>query len=394
MKGKLKQAIPILIILLLIIGMEILLPKPVSWTLTLSSDDTIPYGTAALSEVIQDLFDPTPTLTRSTIYEGKDSLSGNHLVLAHQFGSDNEDVKALISQVRNGSNTIIASTYFDFRMLDTLEIDVNDEVLSGLQGDGGLPTTDSSYLFFPQKPDQRFFYQSRDVSITFDLSDTTDWSGLLMNEHNRPVLIGKAFGKGHLYLSTTPQIFTNLYLLSPPNQHAAAQALSLLPRALPLYWSEFYSRGRGEAQTPLRYILSESPLRWAYFLLISVLIIYVFIDSKRRQRAIPVVAPPPNDSINFINTLGDLYFERKDHKRIFQKKVTVLFDYIRTHYRLNPVDANQQFLQTLAAKSGNPLLNVEGLFTMIAVLEDKNSIEDQELLTFNRKVEAFFQTDQ
>ena len=120
---------------------------------------------------------------------------------------------------------------------------------------------------------------------------------------------------------------------------------------------------------------------------------FVIFETKRKQRPIPVIKAPRNESLDFIKTVGNLYFEQSDHKNIADKKIQYLLEYVRTHYHLSTTEiTNPEFHEHLAHKSGNPIINVEGLFTMIDILQGKQSIHQDELRILNEKIEAFLKS--
>jgi hypothetical protein len=139
----------------------------------------------------------------------------------------------------------------------------------------------------------------------------------------------------------------------------------------------------------LRYILTTEPLKWAYYVTVLGLLFFILFEAKRKQRPIPVLTPPRNESMDFIKTIGNLYFEKGDHKNLASKKIQYLLEFIRSHYHLPTNRFDEDFFSLLSSKSGKPLINIEGLFTMIRILDKKEKIDGNELLVLNRKIEAF-----
>jgi hypothetical protein len=43
-------------------------------------------------------------------------------------------------------------------------------------------------------------------------------------------------------------------------------------------------------------------------------------EAKRRQRIIPIIDVPQNTSVIFVKTIGQLYFNKKEHLTIAQRK--------------------------------------------------------------------------
>ena len=117
----------------------------------------------------------------------------------------------------------------------------------------------------------------------------------------------------------------------------------------------------------------------------------VIFGAKRMQRSIPVLTSPKNESLNFVKTVGNLYFEKSDHKNIAQKRISYILEYIRNVYHLPTNSLDAGFFDILSHKSGKPLLNIEGLFIMISILQQKDKIDEEELMVLNKKIEAFLE---
>lgn len=388
MKSKLKYIVIIAGLFLLLLLTEILLPKPVSWVRTLSSDDKIPYGTYVLKETLlrnNESFDPD--LSRSTFFELDDSVKSNFLVITDRFANGKDDFEALLGYVSEGNSVIIAAGIFDGVWNDSLGISTKDVLQSYFEDTANPIIEDSTFISWK---DKKYFYKPEDNNTVFESPDSS-WIIRAKHEEGNPVIISTSIGQGQLILSSNPWIFTNYYLLSG-QEGLANNVLSLLPEDAGggnLQWSEFYSRGRNEASTPLRYILSVPTLKWAYYILAGTLILLILFESKRKQRAIPIIKPPANESLDFAKTVGNLYFEKGDHKNIANKMIGNLFEQIRTRYYLSTNDIDEDFIQRLTQKSGKVLINVEGLMTMINIFRSKERIGADELMSLNRKIEAF-----
>lgn len=65
-------------------------------------------------------------------------------------------------------------------------------------------------------------------------------------------------------------------------------------------------------QSPFRYLLAHQPLRWALYLTMITIILFMIFTAKRRQRAIPVIQEPANKSLEFTELIGTLYFQKKE----------------------------------------------------------------------------------
>ncbi len=195
-------------------------------------------------------------------------------------------------------------------------------------------------------------------------------------------------GKGELILNSTPLIFSNIYLLSADNHKFISKTLSYLPLEN-VTWTEYYHLGRMEAATPLRFILTNEPLRWAYYITIISLLLFMIFEMKRRQRIIPILKPLTNTTLEFVNTIGNLYYQSADHKNIAEKKIHFFMDQLRSKYWLNISHMDDSFITTLANKTGRTVEEVRSLVNIINTVRSKERITEEELLTLNKIIERF-----
>src|SRR5690606_31789453 len=101
--------------------------------------------------------------------------------------------------------------------------------------------------------------------------------------------------------------------------------LSTLP-SRPLVWDEFYKTGRMEARTPVRYLLSQPPLRWAWFLSLLLVVLFILVHARREQRAIPIVLPPANTTRELAHTIGRMHWHQGDHAALARSMIVSFKD--------------------------------------------------------------------
>lgn len=380
--------------LLLLVLAELLIPKPLDWTVTLSSEDKNPYGAYGLWKVLPDLF-PEQELhnLHLTVYEA-DSLpdQANYLILAQGFAPDEQDARALLEKAAAGAHIFVAAQHFGGLFADTLQLSTGNHLFEQMAGGETLAQAqDSVYIRYTtrQEATEPFAYTLPALPAYFDsLPETPEV--LAVDQRNEPVLVRRAWGKGQLLLSTTPLAFTNYYLLEGKNHRFIERALSQLPLA-PLYWTEFYQVGRLESSSPLRFVLSRPSLRWAYYFGMIVLLLFILFGLKRRQRAIPVLQSPENTSLQFAHSIGTLYYQQGDHLNLARKQLLYLKEYIRNHYRLQPDWSDKDFAEKLAKKSGKEETEVAHLMRQAQKAETAPAYNANELQQLHNSIQGFYE---
>ncbi|UHG91689.1 DUF4350 domain-containing protein [Spirosoma oryzicola] len=365
-------------------------PKPLDWTPTYENDDKIPFGTKVLYELLPDVMQQANVSTvRLPVYnfltETKSAVRSNYVFICRDFNADGNDLKQLRAYANRGNNVFISAYSFPDSLGSVL----------GFKADVKEPnkadTTLRQNLVNPKVAKSggyNFFHDDGRNFLTITNSQRTTVLG--RNARKEPVFIRVQYGKGYFFIHNLPLAFTNYYVLSPRTSDYTFKALSYLP-ALPTYWDEYQKQGRfdEEQQSIFRYIWSQPALNWAYYLVVFGLLFYAIFAGKRTQRIIPVVEPPRNTSLDFVKTVGRLYFQQGDHDNLARKRIQYFLSDLREQYSLNTTVLDKEFTETLAQKSGTSLTETEELVRLLRDAQKSISLSEYDLLTLNAAIERF-----
>ena len=109
-----------------------------------------------------------------------------------------------------------------------------------------------------------------------------------------------------IILVGTPLLFTNYGVL---NNSAYVHRLMNRLKDLPVVRTEAYMPNYDASEeSPLREFLKRPPLRWALYLVVLGIVLFMGFNARRRQRAIPVEQPPRNHQLDFIRHIGTLQY--------------------------------------------------------------------------------------
>jgi hypothetical protein len=372
MKQELKYYIILGTALLILILVEIFAPKPTDWSFTLHHEDTSPYGTFILYENLDYLF-PEASVSPSykTLYEIRETYSGENIfLLAARLRVDKEDTEALLQLLDSGAHVLATAREFGGKLADTLQIETDADLIEALVEDGDTLEIKESLYYFSA-------YDSSRAAV------------LAENEDGQAVLLRYRQGQGELLLSSVPQAYTNYFMLQESLTQETTASLNLLPQR-DLIWNEYYHLGRMESTTPLRFVLSVAPLRWAVYLTAAGLLLFILFESKRRQRAIPVVQPPANTTLEFVETVGNLFMRGASHREMAKKKIIYFREYLLSHYRLQGEWQEEAFRERVAHKSGKAREEVNKTFDLILDLQEKKNIPAEELIRLNQCIDIFY----
>jgi len=276
---------------------------------------------------------------------------------------------------------------FSRLLSDTLHIGVRDTLTSQLRDSLKVSTSFTN----PQLGDRQYHFQRMFQNTSFFEFKSSSASAVVLgrNSLGAPDFVKVDFGKGAFYLHLQPLAFSNYYLLNDTTSDYAFKALSYLPANNKVIWDEYIKRGRAGEENMMRVIMEKAALRWAYYIAIFGILLFVVFEGKRRQRVIPIIKPLQNTTLEFVQVVSRLYYQKQDHHGIARKKIIFFLEQIRTQYHLPTNQLDEQFTETLSHKSGYPLEKTKYLIWKIRQVEKSGSITAEELLKLNDEMEKF-----
>ncbi|HVZ96752.1 MAG TPA: DUF4350 domain-containing protein [Chitinophagaceae bacterium] len=337
-------------------------------------------------------------------YTGDNTYSLYFLIAKNLVLRPTEE-KAFLDYVKQGNDLFISADYVDSKFLGDIGCsnERTAEIAEELQGH--MHDT-KVHMFFGndfKAPSYGYYYFPFLNNLTG--YDTAFARVLGVNEKNEPDYVILFYGKGRIYLHVAPRIFSNYFLLSGENYKYLDNVISYL-RSDPknIYWDEFYKntdpgrRRLGNSNTDddnfssLSVIRQNPPLLWAFWLALAGLLLYVLFNSKRKQRTIEEIKPNINTSVTFAETVGRLYLQKKNNNHIAEKMITYFYESVRNKYFISTAEINDEFINSLAGKSGVPKEKVQHLFDLIKTIPSGESISDEVLLELNAEIENFYKT--
>lgn len=348
-------------------------PMPRVWSPTYELKDKEPYGAFILGERLSDLFAGEVTFSNNTLFQEKDR-HGNVLILTEKFAPSETDLSALHERLDQGYSVLIAATQFSERMQDSLKLRTT------VKGQRLIP-------IYSDTLDVTFNHQRHGYSAALVYGEFTGlgkgWETLA--KAGRPLLIRKHIGKGQLILCSTPLLFSNYGLLQ--NSAFAAYALSQLDESS-VHYTQYYHVGRQESTSPFRYVLTERALTWALYLTLATLICFLIINSRRKQRPIPVITPPENTTVHFIKTMGALFFRERKHVKAAQKLAAYFFLELQKRYFVKPA-FTEKYYQFITSKTGLDKAEVIRTFEQIEALPNTTHMASEDLRNFQDRLRKF-----
>lgn len=416
MKSSRNFLFAMLVLFVLFCLLQVNLPKKFVWSPTFSHVDKQPFGCFVFDSVLTQSLPNGYHVTKKTFFQldqehAKEKISV--LMVVDQQNLKQLDVKYLCNIARRGGKVMVvaSSSFDDGRNADTVVVDelertfnvrIEDGTYFSLRGIlAGLKAHDNdmydtiywnnretmyaaqSYRMFYNMVGGTLFVDSvpKVKRLAYTLSTAGydyrqdslyvgEFTGFdtIVDEKERieridtfaikkvPTAVSVPYGKGEVIFVSSPLLFTNYGMLEGNTSVYIFRLMSYLAD-LPVYRTEAYVKTDAmlvAEQSPFREFIKRPPLRWALYLALLGVVLFMIFTARRRQRVIPIMSKPANRSLEFIQLIGTLYYQRKDHVDLVRKKFKLFAEELRKTAGVDISDVNtddREYL-LLAEKTG------------------------------------------
>lgn len=377
----------------LVVGVAWWMPQPVDWSDSFAAEDSRPYASDVVRAALPDLFPGSTvrTVTDPPFARLQDTTTagGAYVFVTDQFAPDETEADRLLDYVDRGNTVFVAAHHFAGGVADTLGLATHPRPMSGTDVTGA--DTGSVYLTGHGLDTDGVRVREETGAFVLSFSDTTVTNVLgrvRRGDTSHVAFVRRAYGKGQLFLSSIPRLFTNVHALNERTAPYVWGALSHIPdTADPVWWDAYGKPGRARAETPLRFILSTPPLRNAYVILVIGVVLFLVTNARRRQRAIPVVEPPTNAALEFVRTLGRLAHRQGDATKMARRRVTYLQAFLRERANVQTDPHEEAWFKELADRTSLPHEDVSALAHSIRTVRTADSVSDDQLEAFDRRIQ-------
>lgn len=405
-----------LVLFVLFCLLQVNLPKKFVWSPTFSHVDKQPLGCFVFDSVLTQSLPNGYHVTKKTFFQldqehAKEKISV--LMVVDQQNLKQLDVKYLCNIARRGGKVMVvaSSSFDDGRNADTVVVDelertfnvrIEDGTYFSLRGIlAGLKVHDNDMYDTIYWNDRETMYAAQPCRMFYNMIGGTlfvdsvpkvkrlaytlstagydykhdslyvgDFTGFdtIVDEKERieridtfaikkvPTAVSVPYGKGEVIFVSSPLLFTNYGMLEGNTFVYIFRLMSYLAD-LPVYRTEAYVKTDAmlvAEQSPFREFIKRPPLRWALYLALLGVVLFMIFTARRRQRVIPIMSKPANRSLEFIQLIGTLYYQRKDHVDLVRKKFKLFAEELRKTAGVDISDVNtddREYL-LLAEKTG------------------------------------------
>lgn len=393
---------------------------PLDETITLRRTDKIPYGTYVAYNSLGHLF-PHAKVHNNSYQPGLwDSVSvfgkGQAFIcICDRFTPDEYELKRLIAFAESGNDVFISARYFSATADRLLKCTTSS--VAPMYENNYKSTTDSlgvilnNPLFGKTK---RYVYPGKGFRSYISETDTDIAEILGYDDEFHPNFIRQHAGKGNFYIHTEPLAFCNYFVLHKSNRDYFEKAFSVIqPGTSNIIWDEYFLTRNNytsdndnsdyfshrkknndwfAALMNMKNSAGNRSFRAAVLTLVFLLLVFVLMKMRRNQRMIPVIKSPANESLDFVKTIGRLYFDKSDHKNLCRKMSAYFLEHVRNRYKLVTGELDENFIRQLLFKSGAKENIVRDIVAFIRHLDNTPAISEEQLIGFYSALEVFYAT--
>lgn len=202
-------------------------------------------------------------------------------------------------------------------------------------------------------------------------------------------------GEGRVLLHCTPLMFTNYHMIKPGVLNHTEQVLAHLPEGdIYLVDPQFdfpTSPNRPLiTESPLRFILGNDALRWAWYLILALSLLYVLSTMRRKQKSMQVITRPENEALKFVDVMSRFFQKEGKHKDVVSLQLKLLLNHLRRRYRIAHHVADETFYREAAVKLNMEQMQVTNFFKDLNRAANNSTLTDKDFIAIDKKITEFY----
>ncbi len=394
-KGNRKYYYILAIVFIAVIVLQYIQPKPVNWSRTYLKKDKIPFGCYAIFNLLES-YGKAIAVNQQSIYNLNEQANGSPtslLIVNDKIEMSKLDLKSLFSYLEKGNTVCIAANEFDKAIQDTFRLKTSYNWINVHSSVDSLllkQLFEIRYIAPENNIFKTYVYPQVTTETYFTGFDTTLFRVSSVNTKNDPVLLEASIGKGKLLIGSLPDVFGNLFIVNHTNRFYTYTLLSKLKNNS-ITWDEYYKTYNVQEKGLFQFIFGNDALYMAYCIAILGLLFFMVFEMKRRQRAIPVIKPLQNSTLEFVDVISHVYFNSNNHKHIAEESIQYFYFYIRKKFNVNTHQMDDAFYDAVHRLSGIDRESVKKLFVYCENLKQAPALTENDLLELNNRINNFKQ---
>ncbi len=390
------SGVAILLLAFILLGPLMPKEKSLDERITLRIKDKIPYGMYVAYQLLPKIFS-TAIISHDKNSPGNwDGLSPDDsnravFLVAKDFDAEEYELNRLYSFAKNGNFIFVIANNMSYEAAKFFNSSDNG-------GFYDFDTEDSLKVSLMKPPFARqvpFIYPGKKYESHFSKIDSARALVLGQGERGNINFIRMKVGNGAIFLHLAPLTFSNYFLLHKKNIEYYKNALSVIPQNVSaVVWNDYYltKMRTNKERDPswFRVLLKYPAFRWGLLTAMGTLLLFVLVEMRRKQRMIPEWTKPKNESMDFVKTIGRLYYDKADHKNLVKKMGAYFLEHIRSQYKLSTHTIDEGFITAVHTKTAYPEEEVRSIVRFIQFADTAPAISEGQLSAFHKQLELFY----
>ncbi|WP_312341907.1 hypothetical protein [Chryseobacterium binzhouense] len=377
-------AVIFIIIMVILALFELNKKEVLDWRKNFDVNKKSPFGLFVFNQESKDLFKNKLTKVNLSPYnyysQNNPAKDNKHNILIIESEIDAESWYKILEQAEKGSNVMVIASRVPKAISDSIGFYMSQ---ISFEDNNVLKLTDKKYVDDSLKLDK--FPSGKGFSY---IKPKVQVLGKTVEEDNddQANFIKAPFGKGHIFVHSEPLFITNYYLLKPQNLKYAENIFSYLNENETLW---FTKANTTESSWSLRFILSNPPLKYAWWVFLGGMVLFIFFNAKRKQRIVPVIESLRNTSADFVKSIGNLYLQEGDFHDMMAKKAQYFLNKVRIDLLIDTQNLDGDFAKKLHLKTGKPIEMIEEAVVLMKKAQDPYaSVMKEDLAKMNALLDS------
>ncbi len=366
-----------IIVMVILALLEVNKKEVVDWRKNFNVTQKSPFGLFVFNEEVKGLFkNKIVKIDQSPFDYYNEHKKEKHNILVIESDIDSESWSKILNEVSKGSDAMIMVSDIPKEISDS--IGYYDSEIS-FEEQNVLKLTDkkfqNDFIKLDKFPSGKgFTYIKPNVEV---LGKTVE-----KNNQDQANFIKVKFGKGKIYVHSEPLFITNYYLLKPGNIKYTQDVFSYLDDKETLW---FVKGKTSESRFFMRFILSNPALKYAWWVFLGGLLLFIFFNAKRKQRIVPKIEPLKNTSVDFVKSIGNLYLQEGDFHDMMAKKAQYFLNKVRMDLLIDTQNLDDEFVKKLQLKTGKPIELIQEAINLIKKGQDRYAnVMQEDLVRMNK----------
>lgn len=372
----------------------------VEWKVKYDLDDKDPYGYWLFENLMKEVFDSSTIVRPDSTFSFDDYHQEKSLYvkISGNFNPDLQEVKKLHNYLERGNEALIITNrlsgamdsiingqdYYLYSWRDTMISVFWEE--EELQKD----SVGQNYLhYYEELQDPRKTrFQRFDQFYNDTIPSNTRW---LATDHEYFLIYGRFnLETSPIFIHSVPELFSNLALRQKDMVAHLINTMSYFNPAIVILddRKDVNSGSIKRDESPMDYVLSQTSLRWAYYLGVLTLLLYIVFRSRRRQRIIPLLESYDNTSLDHVSMIASLYESQQQHGFLINHMKSIFYQKMEDRYFISATD--KDYVNKLSKKCKIPKAEIEILLNRFDKVK-RQTINAYDMSVFYKTLERFYE---